>query len=203
MLAVAFVGPVGAFVVAVAAELGAWVDPALPARRAAGQPRRRGRAEPARRHRVLRARRRPAGRQRRATSPRSALVGVGFLALNFALLRSLAVLVDGGRLREALHHPRELLPSLALTVALTLAIAGVSARFDIAASLFVVLIIVAFNYMSRLVVIARQRAGPVRGAVVGRAVGARALARSPRRPHRAPQRRRRRVRARHRARVRA
>ena len=35
-------------------------------------------------------------------------------------------------MREALHHPRELLPSLALTVALTLAIAGVSARFDIA-----------------------------------------------------------------------
>ena len=61
-----------------------------------------------------------------------AVVGVGFLALNFALLRSLAVLVDGGRLSEALHHPRELLPSLALTVALTLAIAGVSAHFDAA-----------------------------------------------------------------------
>jgi putative nucleotidyltransferase with HDIG domain len=88
-----------------------------------------------------------------------AVAAIGYLALNFAILRSLVVLVDGGRLREALHHPRELLPSLALTVGLTLAIAGISARFELAASLFVVLIIVAFNYMSRLVVIARQRAG--------------------------------------------
>ena len=88
-----------------------------------------------------------------------AVAAIRYLALNFAILRSLVVLVDGGRLREALHHPRELLPSLALTVGLTLAIAGISARFELAASLFVVLIIVAFNYMSRLVVIARQRAG--------------------------------------------
>jgi len=86
------------------------------------------------------------------------VVSVGVLALNFALLRTLAVLVDGGSLRDALCHPRELLPSPALTVALTLGIAAVSVHFD-AASLLVVLLIVAFDYMSRLVVIARQRAG--------------------------------------------
>jgi putative nucleotidyltransferase with HDIG domain len=157
MLAVAFVGPVGAFAVAVAAEAGTWAIRryrlvALPVNMASA-------AVPT----LL------AGIAFHALAggPQDGSVGdiaalgvaaVGFLALNFALLRSLAVLVDGGRLREALHHPRELLPSLALTVGLTLAIAGVSARFDIAATLFVVLIIVAFNYMSRLVVIARQRA---------------------------------------------
>lgn len=158
MLAVAFVGPVSAFVVAVMAEVGAWLIQryrlvVLPVNLAAL-------AVPSvvagiAFHAV-------AGGPHDGSVHGSAalgLVAVGYLALNFALLRSLMVLVDGGRLREALHHPRELLPSLALTVALTLAIAGVSARLDSAASLLVILIIVAFNHMSRLVVIARQRAG--------------------------------------------
>jgi putative nucleotidyltransferase with HDIG domain len=157
MLAVAFVGPVGAFAVAMTAELGAWLVQryrpfVLPVNLAAT-------AVPSMLagiafHALA------GGHQDGSLRDVAALglVAVGYLALNFALLRSLMVLVDGGRMREALHHPRELLPSLALTVALTLAIAGVSARFG-AASLLVVLIIVAFNHMSRLVVIARQRAG--------------------------------------------
>lgn len=158
MLAVAFVGPVGAFAIAVAAELGTWAIQryrivALPVNLAAA-------AVPT----LL------AGVAFQAlvglpleSDPRDitvlGLVGVVSIALNFVLLRSLAVLVDGGRWRDALHHPRELLPSLALTVALTLSIAAISASFDIAASVLAVLIIAAFNYMSRLVVIARQRAG--------------------------------------------
>jgi putative nucleotidyltransferase with HDIG domain len=158
MLAVAFVGPVGAFAVAMAAEIGAWLIQryrpfVLPVNLAAT-------AVPSMLagiafHALA------GGRQDGSLRDIVALgvVAVGYLALNFALLRSLMVLVDGGRLREALHHPRELLPSLALTVGLTLAIAGVSARLGSAASLLVILIIVAFNYMSRLVVIARQRAG--------------------------------------------
>ncbi|HEX4344509.1 MAG TPA: HD domain-containing phosphohydrolase [Solirubrobacteraceae bacterium] len=158
MLAVAFVGPVGAFAVSMAAEIGAWAIQryrilVLPVNLAAA-------AVPSMLaglafHALA------GGHEDGSTGDIAALalVAVGFLALNFVLLRSFVVLVDGGRLREALHHPRELLPSLALTVGLTLAIAGVSARFNLAASLFVVLIIVAFNYMSRLVVIARQRAG--------------------------------------------
>jgi putative nucleotidyltransferase with HDIG domain len=158
MLAVAFVGPVGAFVVALSAELGTWAIQryrlvALPVNLAAaavptliaavaydalvGGPFDGGLADTA----------------------ALATAAVILIALNFALLRSLAVLLDGGRWREALHHPRELLPSLVLSVGLTLAIAAMSARFDIAASVLAVLIIVAFNYMSRLVVIARQRAG--------------------------------------------
>jgi putative nucleotidyltransferase with HDIG domain len=88
-----------------------------------------------------------------------AVVSVGLLALNFALLRSLMTFLDGGRLRDALHHPREILPSLALTIALTLAIAAAYARSGLGAGAFVILIIVAFSYMSRLVVIARERTG--------------------------------------------
>ena len=157
MLAVAFVGPVGTFIVVVAAEAGTWAIRryrlvALPVNIAAA-------AVPT----LLAALAFHAlagGLQDGSLGDIAALgvVGVGVLALNFVLLRSLAVLVDGGRLREALHHPRELLPSLALTVGLTLSIAAVSARLDIAATVLVVLIIVAFNYMSRLVVIARERA---------------------------------------------
>jgi putative nucleotidyltransferase with HDIG domain len=158
MLAVAFVGPVGAFAVAMTAELGAWLVQryrpfVLPVNLAAS-------AVPSMLAGI--AFHALAGEHQDGSVRDIAalgLVAVGYLALNFALLRSLMVLVDGGRVREALHHPRELLPSLALTVALTLAIAGVSARFGSASSLLVVLIIVAFNYMSRLVAIARQRAG--------------------------------------------
>ena len=157
MLAVAFVGPVGAFAVGVASELGTWAIRryrlvVLPINIAAA-------AVPTLLSGIVF--HALAGGPLDGSLGDIAALGVAavlFLALNFALLRSLAVLVDGGRLREALHHPRELLPSLVLTVALTLAIAGISARFDLAATLLVILIIVAFNYMSRLVVIARQRA---------------------------------------------
>jgi putative nucleotidyltransferase with HDIG domain len=158
MLAVAFIGPVGAFSVAMAAEIGGWGVQryrlvALPVNLAAA-------AIP-----TLLA---GVAFQAIAGDPLDGspadlatlgLVGVGLIALNFVILRTLAVLLDGGSWREALHHPRELLPSLALTVGLTLAIAGISARYDLAVSLLAVLIVVAFNYMSRLVVIARQRAG--------------------------------------------
>jgi len=86
-----------------------------------------------------------------------ALVAIGFLVLNYIALSTLVVLMDGGSMRAALRPPRALLPSLALTVGLTVAIAGVFGRLGVAAGAFLVLIIVAFTYMSRLVVIARQR----------------------------------------------
>jgi putative nucleotidyltransferase with HDIG domain len=159
MLAVAFVSPVGAFVVAVAAELGTWAIQryrivALPVNLAAS-------AVPSLLagiafYALVGGRMERGGIDEIAAL---ALVGVGLLAMNFVLLRSLVVLLDGGRLTEALHHPREILPSLGLTVALTLAIAAVYASHGEATGLFVILIIVAFNYMSRLVVIARQRTG--------------------------------------------
>ena len=84
------------------------------------------------------------------------VVEVGFLALNFVLLSTLLALLDGQPIVKVLKPPRELLPSLALTVALTLAITGIYAEFGLAASAFVVLVLVAFAYMERLVMIARE-----------------------------------------------
>jgi len=158
MLAVAFLTPTGAFTVAVVAEAGAWTIQryrlsALTINLAAS-------AVPT----LLAALAfcsLDCGLKEGSAGAIAvlALVAVGFLALNFGLLRVLAVLLDGGRLREALHHPPEILPSLALTIALTLTIAGVYARIGIAAAFFLILLIVAFSYMSRLVVIARERTG--------------------------------------------
>lgn len=158
MLAVAFVGPLAAFIMPVIAEITTWLVQryrlrALPINLAgaavpnllaalafeslAGHPLQDSAADVA----------------------ALAVVAVGFLVVNFVVVRSLMALLDGGLLREALRPPREILPSLALTVALTLAIAGVYASAGIFASVFLVLIIVGFSYMSRLVVIARERTG--------------------------------------------
>jgi len=155
MLAVAFVGPLGAFVIVSLTEVTTWAHArdrlvALPVNLAAV-------ATPALLAAV--ALQWLAGSQDGSAHDIAmlGLVAFGYLALNFVLLSTLVVLLDGGRLREALRPPRELLPSLALTIALTLAIAGAYAASGLAASVFVVLIIVAFTYMSRLVVIARER----------------------------------------------
>jgi putative nucleotidyltransferase with HDIG domain len=88
-----------------------------------------------------------------------ALVAVGFLVTNFALLRVLMAILDGFSIRGMLKPPRELLPSLTLTIALTLAIAGVDRQLGMAASGLVILIIIGFAYMSRLVFIAKERTG--------------------------------------------
>ena len=88
-----------------------------------------------------------------------AAVEIGFLVANFVLLRVLISLLDGLDMRSMLKPPRELLPSLALTIALTLAIVGVFEELGSAASGFLVLVLVGFAYMSRLVVVARERAG--------------------------------------------
>jgi putative nucleotidyltransferase with HDIG domain len=158
MLAVAFVGPVGAFTIPVVAEIVVWSVrryrlAILPINMAAT-------AVPA----LLAA----LAFDVVADEPLKetahdivalAILAVGFLAVNFMLLTSLMALLNGGRMREALHHPREILPSLVLAIALTLAIAGMYARLGIVAVVFLILIIVVFTFMSRLVVITREQTG--------------------------------------------
>ncbi len=163
MLAAAFLGPAAVFVIVVATEVAAWIvltrgwidrpyrTQALPVNLASL-------AVPA----LFAALAFDALAGSMDGSPRDlaalAVVEIMFLALNFVLLRALVSLMDGLPVRSMLRPPRELLPSLALTVGLTLAIAGVYTELGLAASVFVVLILVAFAYMSRLVVIARERA---------------------------------------------
>jgi putative nucleotidyltransferase with HDIG domain len=158
MLAVVFVGPMGAFAVAAAAELITWGVRryrlvAMPINLAAI-------AVPS----LLAA----LAFDALADAPMNgsasdvaalALVAVGFLVTNFLLLSSLVALLDGGSMRHALRPPLELLPSLALTIGLTIATAGVYASLGMAAGLFLVVVIIAFRYMSQLVVIARERTG--------------------------------------------
>jgi putative nucleotidyltransferase with HDIG domain len=79
------------------------------------------------------------------------------LTVNFFLASSLLALMDGLSLRSALRLPLQLMPALGLTVALTLAVAEVYRRFGVGAGALVLLLIVAFTYMARLVVTARER----------------------------------------------
>jgi len=163
MLAIAFVGPVGAFAVAVAAEVVSW-----PVIRRSGRPARlfvlpvnlASSAVPSLLGGI--AFLHTAGVPMDGSATDVAVLGAvaaGLLAMNFVVLTPLMALIDGGRLRDALRPPRELLPSVVLTVALTLAIAAACATAGAGAGAFVILIIVAFSYMSRLVVVARERTG--------------------------------------------
>ncbi|MGH2900382.1 MAG: hypothetical protein ACRDMZ_17030, partial [Solirubrobacteraceae bacterium] len=136
MLAAVFLGPAAVFAIVIATEIGAWIVLSR------GWIKRRYRA------RVL-----PinlasiavpallaahafdalAGEMNGSAHDLAALaaVEIGFLALNFVLLRSLLALLDGYHLSTVLEPPRALLPSLALTVALTLAIVGVYTELGI------------------------------------------------------------------------
>ena len=163
MLAVAFVGPVGAFLIPVAAEVVTFVvrryrRGARPYRAVALPINLAATAVPslfaALLYGELVGTMQDGGAGELAVL---ALVAVAFLVMNYVVLRLLVVLLDGGTLRDALRPPRELLPSLALTVALTVSVAGVFAQLGAVAGIFLVLIIAGFSYMSRLVVIARER----------------------------------------------
>ena len=156
MLAVAFLGPVPAFVIAVFAETGAWVvqryrTVALPINVA-------GVAVPSLICAfVFDALVGTAAEESLHFIVAVAVAGVLFLGLNFALMSALAGVLDGMPMTQVLGRPREILPALALTLALTVAIAGIFAAYGLAATAFIVLSIVAFTYMSRLVVVARKR----------------------------------------------
>jgi putative nucleotidyltransferase with HDIG domain len=88
-----------------------------------------------------------------------ALVAVGFLVANFVVSAALVTLLDGRQLRETLRSLLGLLPSFGLTLALAVATAGVYATLGAAAGLFLVVVFVAFRYMTQLVVVARERTG--------------------------------------------
>jgi putative nucleotidyltransferase with HDIG domain len=164
MLAAVFLGPAAVFAIVVITEIGAWIvlgrgwikrpyrTQALPINFA-------GIAVPA----LLAAFAFDALAGKMNGTPSDlialAVVEVGFLALNFLVLRILISLLDGLPIRTMLKPPRELLPSLVLTIALTVAIVGVYTEIGDATSAFIVLMLIGFAYMSRLVVIARERTG--------------------------------------------
>jgi putative nucleotidyltransferase with HDIG domain len=154
MLAVAFVGPGGAFAVAAIAELVAWLveryrTPVLPINvfSSGGPDLLAGVAFTA-----------------LALDPRSlvfylalAAVACGALLLNVVVLTTLVGPVNGGRFAPKLDILRGIVPALLITVAMTVAAAAVYERAGIAGALFVLVTIFAFTYMARLVVTARER----------------------------------------------
>ena len=85
-------------------------------------------------------------------------VAAGSLALNFILASSLAAILERASVLDSIRPPRSLIPALALNVALTTAAVGVYAKYGLAVSAFLLIMVVAFNYMVHLVAQARDRA---------------------------------------------
>jgi putative nucleotidyltransferase with HDIG domain len=82
---------------------------------------------------------------------------VGYLALNFILASGLFALRDGTPAATALRPPAHLLPAVGLNVAMAIAIAEIYADTGIAAGALVILVVIAFSYMTQLVRDARER----------------------------------------------
>jgi putative nucleotidyltransferase with HDIG domain len=155
LMAVAYVGPAAAFFVTAVAELGGWALtryrlPALlinlfvtgaPNLIAAG---------------VFVA---MAPGNERSVSFYFALALVACLALtlNVASVTVLSAWLHGDSIGRRIRAHTQLIPAFAITVALTVATAGVHATVGLAGAAFVLLNIVAFTYMARLVVTARER----------------------------------------------
>src|SRR4051794_570634 len=79
------------------------------------------------------------------------------MALNFAVVAPLMAILDGRAVGPSLRGLTGLLPAVALNCALVGVIAGIYAEFGLIALAFVGLNVIAFTYMLRLVVVARER----------------------------------------------
>ena len=155
MLAVAFVGPAGAFAVAATAEIGAWAVeryrlPVLPINvLASGGPTLAAAA-------VFSALA-PADDHAAAFYALLATVGCGALILNVLILTTFMGPVNGIAFAPRLAILRGMVPTLLITLALTVTAAAIYASAGIASVVFVLVSIFAFTYMARLVVTARER----------------------------------------------
>jgi putative nucleotidyltransferase with HDIG domain len=155
MLAVAFVGPEGAFAVAAIAEIGAWLVeryrlPVLPVNvLASGGPNLVaallfGAAAP---------------QDDRVVGFYIVLAAVACVALvmNVLILTTFMGPINGQRFLPRLDVFNGLVPALVITVALTVTTAAIYASAGVAGALFVLAAVFAFTYMARLVVTARER----------------------------------------------
>jgi putative nucleotidyltransferase with HDIG domain len=79
------------------------------------------------------------------------------MALNFLIAPLLFAVLDGGSLRANLQSMRDLLAPVGINIAVVASIAEIYAELGLTALVFVLLNVVAFTYMARLVVTARER----------------------------------------------
>jgi putative nucleotidyltransferase with HDIG domain len=86
-----------------------------------------------------------------------ALASVLTMALNLAIVSTLMAWLDGLSPSANLRAARVLLPAVGLNIALVAVIAEIYAEFGLTALVFVLLNVVAFTYMARLVITARER----------------------------------------------
>jgi putative nucleotidyltransferase with HDIG domain len=79
------------------------------------------------------------------------------MALNAAIVPPLMAILDGAPVAGSVRAMRGVLPAVALNCALVAVIAEIYAEFGLVALAFVGLNVIAFTYMLRLVVVARER----------------------------------------------
>jgi putative nucleotidyltransferase with HDIG domain len=79
------------------------------------------------------------------------------MALNILIVPPLMAILDGGSVRQSLLSMRGIFPAVALNCALVGVIAEIYAEAGLTALAFVGLNVIAFTYMLRLVVVARER----------------------------------------------
>jgi putative nucleotidyltransferase with HDIG domain len=86
-----------------------------------------------------------------------ALVATGTMALNYVIAPTLFALLDGQPLLRAVRGAATIVPAVLLNVALVAVVAGIYAELGLLGLVFVLLNVIAFTYMARLVVTARER----------------------------------------------
>ena len=79
------------------------------------------------------------------------------MALNAAIVPPLMAILDGRSITESLRGLTGLLPAIAINCGFVAVIAGSYAKFGSAALAFVAINVIAFTYMLRLLVVARER----------------------------------------------
>jgi putative nucleotidyltransferase with HDIG domain len=86
-----------------------------------------------------------------------AAIGAASMALNVVITPTLFAMLDGGSPAQALRATRAMVPAVLLNVGLASTAAGIYAGLGAFALSFVLLNVIAFTYMTRLVITARER----------------------------------------------
>jgi putative nucleotidyltransferase with HDIG domain len=86
-----------------------------------------------------------------------ALIAALTMAVNFVFSSTMFALLDGEPVRRMLRGAVPLIPAVALNVGLVAVIAGIYDQLGLLALVFVLLNVIAFTYMTRLVLVARER----------------------------------------------
>jgi putative nucleotidyltransferase with HDIG domain len=86
------------------------------------------------------------------------LVGAAVLLVNGFIVAPLMAVLDGRPIRATIGVPRDFYPALGINIVITATLAALYAQTGLATIAFVLAVILAFAYMMRLVVVARERA---------------------------------------------